>query len=88
MNKKVEGYLKEMSGTARTLLKDKKFYEKQIAKEKKAYMDEKNSMLRGVASGVEIGLKIAAMNNKKILELMLFEDYLQGRREKWISKNY
>lgn len=73
MNKKAEELLKENSYIAKIMIKDKKRYENQIAREKKLEKKEKDDFGKGLKGGVQIGLQIAASNCKRTLELMLEE---------------
>ncbi|WP_352404481.1 hypothetical protein [Sporanaerobacter acetigenes] len=72
MNKKAEELLKRNSIT-KLLLKDKKRYENQIARQKELEKSEENDYCKGLNGGVQIGFHIAAVNCKRTLELMLKE---------------
>lgn len=76
MNKKAEKLLERRNIVARQILGDKKFYENRIAKEKKEEEKEINDFNRGLNSGMEIGLNVAAYNCKRLLELMLLGEVM------------
>jgi len=59
---------------ARQILRDKKLYENQIAKQKKQQKEEEDVYRCGLSGGVQIGFNIAAYNCKRLLESILLRE--------------